>query len=375
MYRFRLETRTTTEFHFRTGFTLGNMSEHDVHEALHQNSVNSNADVSVDVSELADLFEATASSVDQTDTIPAELFDGLAKAGLYGTFAPTSLGGLEFSLSQMCDVIEVLAAASLAPTFVWMQHFRLLAALMDPSTPDDLRALLPRAVSGDLKGGVALGGLLPGPARLRAVHSDEGWILNGDAPWVSGWGIVDVLFVTARGPDNTVVSCILDARDQPGLSATSQALSALNATATVRLDFDGFLVNPDRFVSQLPYAPGREGREGLRANGSLALGVTRRCCALLGPSSLDDELRDRRAALDSADADAMPLARARATELAVRAAHVLGVERGSRASLAGDVAERTTREASLLLVFGSRPSIKTALLELLSRGPTGATAP
>ena len=351
------------------------MSEHDVHAALHRNVVGSSADLDRDVANLMDLFEASASSVDQTGTISSELFDGLASAGLYGTFAPKSLGGLELNLTQMCEVIEALAAASLSPTFVWMQHFRLLAALMDPSTPDDLRALLPRTVRGDLKGGVALGGLLPGPPRLRAVPSDEGWVLEGDAPWVSGWGIVDVLFVTARGPDKNVISCVLDARDQPGLKVTHHRLSALNATATVRLDVDGLLVGPDRFVSEQPYAPGREGREGLRANGSLALGVTRRCCALLGPSSLDDDLVAARRALDSADDEGMPLARARANALALRAAHVLAVERGSSASLAGDVAERTTREASLLLVFGSRPSIKKSLLEQLSPGPTGSTTP
>jgi alkylation response protein AidB-like acyl-CoA dehydrogenase len=351
------------------------VSEHDVHAALDRHGVGSNGDLSADVHRLAELFEATASSVDQTGTISNEQTEGLATAGLYGTFAPKSLGGPELNLAQMCEVIEVLAAASLSPTFVWMQHFRLLAALMDPSTPDDLRALLPRAVRGDLKGGVALGGLLPGPPRLRAVESDEGWILEGDAPWVSGWGIVDVLFVTARGPEKTVISAVLDARDQPGVKVTHHQLSALNATATVRLDFDGLLVNPDRFVSRQPYAPGREGREGLRANGSLALGLTRRCCALLGRSSLDDDLIDARRALDGADVAAMPMARARANALALRAAHLLTVERGSPASLAGDVAERTHREASLLLVFGSRPSIKTSLLELLAYGPTGTTTP
>jgi alkylation response protein AidB-like acyl-CoA dehydrogenase len=217
---------------------------------------------------------------------------------------------------------------------------------------------------------VALGGLLPGPARLRAEPSGEGWTLEGHAPWVSGWGIVDVLFVTARGPNETVISCILDARDQPGLRVTRHQLAALNATATVRLDFDGLLVNPDRYVNEQPYAPGREGPEGLRANGSLALGIIRRCCALLGPSPLDEDLKARRDELDRADVHTMPLARARANVLALRAAHLLSVERGSQASLVDDVAERTTREASLLLVFGSRPSIKASLLELLSRGPT-----
>ena len=342
------------------------MSGHDVHAALHRNGDGSGAESHVDVRALTEIFESAAADVDQSGHISSDHFQGLADAGLYGTFAPRSLGGLELNLHQMCAVVETLAAASLSPSFVWMQHFRLLAALMDPSTSDDLRALLPRAINGDLKGGVALGGLLPGPPRLRAVPSSEGWILEGDAPWVSGWGIVDVLFVTARGPDSTVISCVIDAREQPGLSVTPHRLSALNATSTVRLDFEELLVSPDRFVSEQPYAPGNEGREGLRVNGSLALGVTRRCCALLGPSSLDDELVECRARLDSADVEAMPAARARANLLALRAANVLSVERGSQASQFGDIAERTTREASLLLVFGSRPSIKASLLTMLS---------
>ena len=342
------------------------MSDHNVHATQDEDGGTHDANSTTDIHALTELFEASAANVDLTGTISNDLFDALATAGLYGTFAPKSFGGLELDLDQMCFVVESLAAASLSPTFVWMQHFRLLAALLDPATPDDLRALLPRATSGDLKGGVALGGLLPGPARLQAVVSDEGWTLEGDAPWVSGWGIVDVLFVTARGPDSTVISFILDARDQPGLSVTHHHLSALDATATVRLDFNGLHVDPDRFVARQPFAPGNEGREGLRVNGSLALGVTQRCCKLLGPSSLDDDLIEVRRGLDEADIAAMPVARARANLLALRAAHVLSVQRGSQASLAGDVAERTNREAALLLVFGSRPSIKAALLELLS---------
>jgi alkylation response protein AidB-like acyl-CoA dehydrogenase len=310
-------------------------------------------------------LSTNANTIDQSGTIPREHFDALAAAGLYGAFAPSSLGGLELTLEQMCGVIEELSAACLATTFVWLQHFRLLAALLDPSTPDALQELLPRAINGELKGGVALGGLLPGPPRLRALPSTEGWILDGDAPWVSGWGIVDVLFVTARGPDDTVVSCIIDARAQPGLDVTPHHLTAINATATVRLDFKHFVVEPDRFVNQVPYAPGREGPESLRGNGSLALGVARRSCALIGSTSLGEELNQRRDELDTASGDTIHLARARAAEFAARAAHLLAVTRGSSAALVGDVAERTTREAALLLVFGSRPGIKSALLDLL----------
>jgi alkylation response protein AidB-like acyl-CoA dehydrogenase len=303
--------------------------------------------------------------IDSFDLIPSDHFDGLANTGLYGAFAPNSVGGLGLELDTLCNVVEQFASACLTTTFVWIQHFRLLATLLDPATPEHLREQLPLAISGQLKGGVALGGLLPGPPRLRAIELRDGWRLDGDAPWVSGWGIVDVLFVTARQQDDVVVSFVIDAVDQPGLVATRHRLSAMNASSTVQLTFDGFHIPVDRYVGSQPYAPGVERPEGLRVNGSLALGITRRCCELLGPSPLDDELRRCRADLNAFETKYVSISRARAVELAVRAAHVLAVSRGSQSAVAGDIAERTTREAAMLLVFGSRPAIKESLLDLM----------
>ena len=87
----------------------------------------------------------------------------------------------------------------------------------------------------------------------------------------------------------------------------------------------------------------------------------------MGPSSLDHELVECRAALDSADETGLPAARAWACELAARASASLVVSRGSRSALAGDVAERLSREATFLLVFASRAAIKQSLLVRLSR--------
>jgi alkylation response protein AidB-like acyl-CoA dehydrogenase len=302
------------------------------------------------------------------ESIPTHHFDSLATCGLYGAFAPTSVDGLELELGTLCGVVEQLAAACLTTTFVWIQHFRLLAALLDPATPEMIRERLPLVVSGQLKGGVALGGLLPGPPRLTATQSKDGWRLNGDAPWVSGWGIVDVLFITARQSDDKVVSFVIDTVDRPGLDVTRHRLSAMNASSTVQLNFHDYHIPNDRFVGSQPYAPGLERPEGLRVNGSLALGITRRCCELLGPSSLDDELRRCREDLDAFETKDIAVSRARAAELAVRAAHALAVSRGSGSALSGDIAERTTREAALLLVFASRPAIKNALLDLMIKG-------
>jgi alkylation response protein AidB-like acyl-CoA dehydrogenase len=327
-----------------------------------------NRELQTGIIEVSSILEATARNIDSAESMSRQHFNSIAALGLYGAFAPISDGGLDLDLSDVCAIAEQLASACLTTTFVWIQHFRLLAALLDPATPKSFRELLPLAISGQVKGGVALGGLLPGPPRLRAIETRDGWRLNGDAPWVSGWGIVDVLYVTARNSDDTVVSFVIDAVDQPGIEVTRHRLSAMNASSTVQLAFKEFHISHSRFVGSQPYTPGLERPEGLRVNGSLALGVTRRCCELLGPTSLDDELRRCREDLDQFETNDIAVSRARAAELAVRASHALAVSRGSRSAISGDIAERTTREAALLLVFASRPAIKTALLDLMIEG-------
>ena len=325
------------------------------------------------VHDLANRFWQDAAEVDATGVLPAEHLRGLAEAGLYGIFAPTSAGGLGLRYEDTSPIVEELASACLATTFVWIQHFGPLRALLDEQTPTPLRTrLLPGVIRGEIRAGVALAGLLPGPPRLRATLTSYGWLLDGEAPWVTGWGHIGLLLVTARGPgEDTVVSFLVDAREQPGLTAAPMRLAAVNASATVRLSFAGLPVPDDRYVGQRPYDLDRHQYEGLRLNGSLALGVARRCCALIGPSPLDDELCDCRAELDRSGSANMPAARARASEFAVRAAHALAVWQGSGSALAGHEAERLTREAAFLLVFGSRPTIKAALLARLG----GASRP
>jgi hypothetical protein len=186
--------------------------------------------------------------------------------------------------------------------------------------------------------------------------------------------------VVARGPQDSVVSLILDAAACPGLSVSRQRLAAVDASVTVRLSFDGVVVPQGRLASQQPFDPAASLRpDRLRINGSLALGLTRRCGRLIGPGPgpLDDELAACRSRLDAAlDADvtAMAQARAAASALAVRAAAALAVSDGSTSIAAGQHPPRLAREALFLLVFGSRPPIKSALLAQLGAKPGEPTA-
>jgi alkylation response protein AidB-like acyl-CoA dehydrogenase len=309
-----------------------------------------------------------AMRVDGLDAVPAAQLDALAAEGLYGAPGPPQAGGLDLAIT--CAVAEELASGCLATTFVWVQHRGLVTTLAAAGTPAALRARwLELASQGKVRGGIALGGLIPGPPLLRAEPADGGWRLDGQAPWVTGWGLIDLLLVAARGPGDTIVNLIMDATAQPGLTVSRQRLAAVNASVTVHLGFDGVAVPADRFASQEPFDPAASLRpDRLRINGSLALGVARRCGRLLGPGPLDDELDACRARLDAAlgaDSEAMADARAAASELAVRAAAALAVADGSKSIMTGQHAQRLAREALFLLVFGSRPAIKRALLRRL----------
>ena len=326
--------------------------------------------------ELADqVLFPDAMRVDRLDVLPVTHLDALAAAGLYGAPAPAGAGGLGLDVPEVGEVVEELAGGCLSAAFVLIQHFRLVMTLAaDDARPALRNRWLASACQGRTRGGIALTGLIPGPPQLRAEPAGGGWRLDGTAPWVTGWGLIDLVQVVARGPGDTVVTVIMDAAAQPGLAVTRQRLTAVDASVTVRLGFDGVVIPPDRFVDQVPFDPAVSVQPaGLRLNGSLALGLARRCCRMLGPGPLDDEVTACRERLDAAlgtGPGPMADARAAASELALRAAAALAVRDGGHAVTVDSHAQRLAREAVFLLVFGSRPGIKNALLERL-----GAVAP
>jgi alkylation response protein AidB-like acyl-CoA dehydrogenase len=215
-----------------------------------------------------------------------------------------------------------------------------------------------------------------------------GYVLDGSAPWVTWWGLIDVLYTLARTEEGELLAALLPARVSDELAASRMRLVAVNASGTVELAFTGYFVPDESVCSVFPQEEwlGREPRR-LRPNGSLALGLAGRCCRLTGPSPLDAELDRIRERLDSAvgdgavrdgavrdgavrdgaEADTMLAARAAAAELAYRAAGAAVTAAGSRSIIAGQHPQRLAREAQFLLVFGSRPEIKESLLSLLCR--------
>jgi alkylation response protein AidB-like acyl-CoA dehydrogenase len=308
------------------------------------------------------LLFPTAMQTDASPLVPRSHLDALADAVLYGIAGPIAYGGAALDIPTASAVRERLASGCLSTTFVWMQHTTPVLEL-STSTNTSLRdACLSDLCAGKLRAGIALGGLHQGSAGLRAEAVEGGWLISGIAPYITGWGLIDMLLVAALTVDQQTVRCLVDARESRSLQPEPLRLLAANASATVRGRFDRHFVPEERVVSLAPYTPPPAYDGGGRPNGSLALGVTRRCLRLMGPSALDDELDARRRQLDEATEETMAEARAAAAALAARAASALIVHQGSRSILDAEHAARLYREAAFLLVFGTRPSIRSALL-------------
>jgi alkylation response protein AidB-like acyl-CoA dehydrogenase len=307
------------------------------------------------------LFPA-APAVDTEGRIPPSHLDLLADNGFYAMSAPSA----DIDFATACAIAETFASGCLSTAFVWLQHQGVVRRVADSPLADDLLGDL---CLGRQRGGVALGGTLPGPPRLRATAVPGGYQLSGESPWVTGWGMIDLLLVMARDEHDNLISAIIAARENDALRVSDPlTMIATTASSTVTAHFTDFFVPAEAVVGEQPYAEWAErDAAGLRFNGSLALGVTGRCARLLGATPLDAELDACRTRLDTAGPADQPAARAAADELAVRAGSALLVHAGSRSILLGEHPQRLAREALFLLVFASRKTIRDALLTSLIR--------
>ncbi|QWF84831.1 acyl-CoA dehydrogenase family protein [Amycolatopsis sp. CA-230715] len=321
--------------------------------------------------ELAEeVFHPAALEVDRADRVPASHLDLLADEGFYGLAGPPELSPM--AAEEMTDafrIVEVLAGACLTTAFVWAQHHNAVMAATHSERPGIRETWLPRLCSGETRSALAMSAAVrPGPSGLTATKVDGGYTFDGEVPWISGWGLTDVLFTAARDADDVLVWALLDAKEAETLRVRRAELTAVNASRTVTAGFDGHFVPEERVTGLVPLEVWRERDPNtLRFNGSLALGITARCCGLLGESPLDEELVTRRRDLDEAAPEDVPAARAAAAELAYRAAGALTVATGSSSVYLASHAQRLVREAAFLLVFGSRKAIKDDLLDRLRR--------
>jgi alkylation response protein AidB-like acyl-CoA dehydrogenase len=323
------------------------------------------------------LLAPTAELTDRASAVPAGHLQALAAAGLNGLFCPPAV-----PIGAAREIFEVLAGACGVTFFVWVQHHapvRMLAS----SSNEVLRARhLDDLCTGRVLGGVAFAYLRrPGPPAVVAARIDGGYRIDGEAPWVTSWGMAGLYSVAARIDDRVVYFMV------PGVaSATVQpsaplALAAMGASSTVRLRFDGLAVSDDDVLTVMSFEEWQaRDRTATAMPNPAVFGIASTCVRLLGEhdeeaaralgAEVDDCRRRSYALADAADPDEdhladMVAARARSLELAVRAATALVASVGGRAMASGHPAQRLLREAAFFTIQAQTPALRRATLAQL----------
>ncbi len=149
-------------------------------------------------------------------------------------------------VNTLADVGEILVSGCLATAFVWAQHHGTLLRMV-MSRNDTLKAqFLAGLQSGAVTSGVSGSGYAnPENPFIVATETDDGYTITGQAPFVTGWGLVDVIGVTAYDTRaQKTVTFLMDATDGPNVHANRIPLSAANASHTVELTFNGHHIPP-----------------------------------------------------------------------------------------------------------------------------------
>ncbi len=205
-----------------------------------------------------------SAKIDREAEIPDHVVQGLGRLGVLGACLPTNCGGLAFSQTSYCQLMEVLGGhCGSTALFVNAHHSIGPRALVLFGTPQQQEKYLPKSATGEWISAFALtepeAGSDAANVQTRATPSPDGrgYLLNGQKRWITNGGIANVLTVMARTPvagsDETKITAFIVTPDMPGFEVVEKRMSkcGVRGTATSRLAFHDMFVPKENVLGQL----------------------------------------------------------------------------------------------------------------------------
>jgi alkylation response protein AidB-like acyl-CoA dehydrogenase len=247
----------------------------------------------------------SAQDVDRSDRIPERNLTALAEAGLFGLVGPAAHGGLDLDARSARRAMAAVGSGCGATFFVWVQHHGVVRALRSSNNTALVDAHLVDLCAGRTLAATAFAHVRrTGPPAITAMRIEDGWRLDGHAPWATSRGVADWFSVAAESGDGELVWSLVPGTGAQSVTATTLALPVFGATSTVALRFDACVVPDDQVIAV-------EAAEQWRR-------TDRRHASLGQPAVLGVADRARRLLADERDDDAARAADALAIELACR---------------------------------------------------------
>jgi len=333
----------------------------------------------------------------EIDCHPSALQTALQTLGTHSLLAlrvPQAWGGAEVDEFTFRRFQEEIARYSGALAFLQAQH-QSAGRLLAQSENESLKqTYLPNMGSGRVLLGISFAHLRRSQPPVTAIAHPDGYLFNGEAPWVTGYGFFQSFIGAAVLPNGQAVYGIVPfqtTRQPTGGSVICSepiALAAMNSTRTVTVQFQDWFLPNSQVVRVNPISTiATRDRQNVLHQSFFALGCARAGLDILGAAyqvkqlpflqsaqeSLTKELEECRHAIFSASTDHHAFEknltlRAWALELAVRCAHGAITASGGAANRINHPAQRVYREALVYTVSGqTTPVMEATLIRLVSR--------
>jgi alkylation response protein AidB-like acyl-CoA dehydrogenase len=166
--------------------------------------------------------EVDAVAIDQTGEYPEHVVEGLRKLGAFGMKIPKEYGGLGFSVSEYCQVMEMVGSYdnNISALLSAHQSIGVPQPLKLFGTPAQKKKYLPRCAAGAISA-FALTEPHVGsdPASLATTAELDGdyFVLNGEKLWCTNGTLAEFLVVMARNPKSKKISAFIVETAWPGV--------------------------------------------------------------------------------------------------------------------------------------------------------------
>jgi alkylation response protein AidB-like acyl-CoA dehydrogenase len=326
-----------------------------------------------------------ANQLDADSELLRSALQGLADQKLLALRVPQAWGGAGLSDSEFAEFQEQMARFSGALAFLQTQHQSAAAMLVKSENETLKHAYLPYMGNGEKLVGIGFSHLRRANSPLKAIRVEGGYSLQGQVPWITGFGLFQTVLIAAVLPDGQAVYGMVPFTDQARLQFSEpMALAAMNSGNTVTAELtDWFL--PDSEVAFVVPAGAihHSDRINILNHSFFALG-----CAQAGldivesvrdskpflaiasaQTALTEELQRCRQAIYAASTQSFEeklRLRAWSIELAVRCAHAAVIVSSGAANAQTHPAQRVYREALVFSVSGQTISILEASLDRIS---------
>ncbi|MBL7237078.1 MAG: acyl-CoA dehydrogenase family protein [Komagataeibacter hansenii] len=204
-----------------------------------------------------EVIRPVAETLDREECFPSEIYEEMAKVGLFGIGVPEELGGPGFDTLTYAVVMEELSRgyASVADQCGLVE---LISTLLVRHGTEVQQAMLPEVIGMQRKVAYCIteaeAGTDVSGIRTTAQKDGDGWVLNGGKLWIHNAPVADTGFVLARtdkeAGNRGMSIFIVDLHDRGVERGPKEHKMGQRASQVGGLNFTDVRLGPDALLGQ-----------------------------------------------------------------------------------------------------------------------------